>query len=101
MAESLSVSASASLAVSRSRILSVFSLAETEAPSSACLMALMSSASDVRDFISADAAEDDEEDPPGDGENSWSWTEIGKFFSVTLYSSKCTRTYNSTSNDLL
>ena len=80
MAESLSVSASASLAVSRSRILSVFSLAETEAPSSACLMALMSSASDVRDFISADAAEDDEEDPPGDGENSWSWTDVGNFF---------------------
>ena len=78
MAESLSVSASASLAVSRSRILSVFSLAETEAPSSACLMALMSSASDVRDFISADAVDDDEEDPPGDGENSGSWTVKGK-----------------------
>ena len=77
MAVSLSVSASASLAVSRSRILSVFSLAETEAPSSAFLMAFMSSASDVRDFIRAAVdVEEDEDDPAGDGESSESWTEI-------------------------
>ena len=74
MAVSLSVSASASLAVSRSRILSVFSLAETEAPSSAFLMALMSSASDVLDFIKAAVDAEEDEDEPGDGENPGSWT---------------------------
>ena len=74
MAVSLSVSASASLAVSLSRILRVFSRAVTEAPSSAFLMALMSSANDVEDLLDLNAAGAEEDDAaevePGEGENS-------------------------------
>ena len=71
MAVSLSVSASASRAVSLSRILRVFSRAVTEAPSSAFLMALMSSANDVEDLLGFSAADAEEEEvEPGEGENS-------------------------------
>ena len=82
MAVSLSPSASASLAVSLSRILRVFSLAVTEAPSRAFLMALMSSANDVLDFIRAAVDVDEDEDEPGDGENPGSWTVTKRWFKL-------------------
>ena len=55
-AESLSDSATASLAVNLSRILRIFSLATEEAPSKDILMAWMSSASDGR------VVDDDDDD---------------------------------------